>query len=727
MRKYILVILAAFVLLSCKQQVADPQVEAAQSLAARILPTQVQNIDFTCEPGEEDVYRFEAKDGRLSITANNANSMAMALNDYLKDYCKTTVTWYVEDEVPQPAVLPATNGVVTRKALCEHRFFLNYCTFGYTLNWWKWNQWERLIDWMALNGVTMALANTGQEAVWQRVWRKHGMTDEQIRAYFTGPSYLAWHRMVNIDKWNGPLPQDWIDGQVELQKKIIARETSLGISPILSAFSGHVPEQLQAQYPEADIRKLSDWASYGDKYNCWYLNPVEPLFQQIADEFLAEQKALFGQATHIYGLDLFNEIDPPCITPEYLNKVSQLTWESLQKSDPDAIWLQMAWTFYHDSDIWSNEIIQAYLDPVPKGRMLLLDYYCEMAEIYRTTDRFYGHDYIWSYLGNFGGNTCITGNTKDVAARLDRVYAEGGENFKGVGGTLEGFGVSPFMYEYILDRAWEKKKEVSDWILDVADRHAGVADENFRAGWKQLYEKVYVTDNVSLDGSLMTSLPTMESNPRRFLYSIKPQIPYNNADLMKVWDLFTQNRLSETPSFRFDCVNVGRQYMENRFHLDFFQLMDAYRKKDLARAEALVAEMTELMDDVNRLISTHHYYLCGKWNKEARSWGRTKAEQDYYEFDARSIISIWGGKLSHYANRCWNGILDDVYKPTWVNFFDLILYSIKTDTAFNYARFMTLASYFEWNWVTAHQEYISEPVGDSYDISRELYQKWSGR
>jgi len=24
-------------------------------------------------------------------------------------------------------------------------------------------------------------------------------------------------------------------------------------------------------------------------------------------------------------------------------------------------------------------------------------------------------------------------------------------------------------------------------------------------------------------------------------------------------------------------------------------------------------------------------------------------------------------------------------------------------------------------------QYISEPVGDSYDISRELYQKWSAR
>jgi alpha-N-acetylglucosaminidase len=155
--------------------------------------------------------------------------------------------------------------------------------------------------------------------------------------------------------------------------------------------------------------------------------------------------------------------------------------------------------------------------------------------------------------------------------------------------------------------------------------------------------------------------------------------------------------------------------------------LEAYEKKDLKTVVALSEEMKELLDDVNRLVSTHHYFLAGKWNKEARRWGTNLAEQNYYEEDARRIITVWGGHLSHYANRCWNGILDDVYKPTWVNFFDLILYSIKTDTAFNYARFMTLASYFEWNWVTAHQEYISEPVGDSYDISRELYQKWSAR
>ena len=56
---------------------------------------------------------------------------------------------------------------------------LNYCCFGYSLPWYDWEQWERLIDWMALHGVNMPLSVTGQEAVWQGVGRRIGMSDTE--------------------------------------------------------------------------------------------------------------------------------------------------------------------------------------------------------------------------------------------------------------------------------------------------------------------------------------------------------------------------------------------------------------------------------------------------------------------------------------------------------------------------------------------------------------------
>ena len=45
----------------------------------------------------------------------------------------------------------------------KHRYFFNYCTFSYSMAWWDWTQWERMIDWMALKGINLPLAATGQE------------------------------------------------------------------------------------------------------------------------------------------------------------------------------------------------------------------------------------------------------------------------------------------------------------------------------------------------------------------------------------------------------------------------------------------------------------------------------------------------------------------------------------------------------------------------------------
>ena len=146
-------------------------------------------------------------------------------------------------------------------ARCKNRFFLNYCTFGYTMPWWTWKDWERLIDWMALNGINMPLAITGQESVWYRVWTKLGLTDEEIR-----PAHLPWHRMSNLDYWQGPLPKEWLDTQEALQKQIVARERQFNMRPILPAFAGHVPSELKRIYPEAKISRMSSWGGFEDKY-----------------------------------------------------------------------------------------------------------------------------------------------------------------------------------------------------------------------------------------------------------------------------------------------------------------------------------------------------------------------------------------------------------------------------------------------------------------------------
>ena len=391
----------------------------ATQLAERIIPRHAQHFNFKQKKSDDgkDFFRIESLKGKIVITGNNANSMATGLNHYLKYYCLTTVSWYADIPVEMPDTLPMLKQPIEHKAKVERRFFLNYCTYGYTMPFWQWKNWERLIDWMALNGINMPLAITGQEAVWYKVWHKLGLSDQEIRSYFTGPTYLPWHRMANIDGWNGPLPIHWINSQVTLQKQILKRERELSMHPVLPAFAGHVPHALKRIYPNANIQTLGKWAGFDKAYHCYFLNPEDPLFAKIQQLYLKEQTALFG-TDHIYGIDPFNEVDPPSWEPEYLKQVSSNMYHTLTQADPKAEWLQMTWMFYFDKEKWTAPRIEALLTGVPQNKMILLDYHCENVELWKQTQRFHGQPYIWCYLGNFGGNTAMIGNVKESGARL---------------------------------------------------------------------------------------------------------------------------------------------------------------------------------------------------------------------------------------------------------------------------------------------------------------------
>ena len=147
----------------------------------------------------------------------------------------------------------------------------------------------------------------------------------------------------------------------------------------------------------------------------WYdFNPSDPIFARIQKDFLEEQTKMYG-TNHIYGVDLFNEVSPPSWEPDSLAKISAGVYESLTSVDPEAIWLQMAWLFISNKRAWTPERIKAYLTAIPQGRMIMLDYECDYTEIWRLTEHFYGHKFIWCYLGNFGGMTEIEGDYKHNA------------------------------------------------------------------------------------------------------------------------------------------------------------------------------------------------------------------------------------------------------------------------------------------------------------------------
>lgn len=671
---------------------ASQSTDAAKSLAKRIMGDLSESIEFLdTEAGSADreTFMVESRKGKTIIRGSSTSAMAMGLNWYLRYYCNVEISWFSSDSIKLPSSLPVLDSPFTSEARVNKRFFLNYCTFGYTLPWWGWKEWEHLIDWMALNGVNLPLAITGQESVWYRLWSEIGLTDKEIREYFTGPAHLPWHRMQNIDSWQGPLPVSWLVGQEALQKKIVARERELGMKTVMPAFSGHVPKAIKRLFPEADIRSLGEWAGFKGKYSCWFLDPMDPLYARLQKRFLELQEEAYG-TDHIYGIDLFNEVTPPSWEPDYLARIGKQVCESLVQADEKAVWLQMTWLFYYKRQDWTSERIQSYITSYPPERSILLDYYCDFQEVWKMTDSFHGVPFIWCYLGNFGGNSMLKGNFKDTHDKIENILENSGQGICGLGGTLEGFDCNPYTFSYVFEKAWSYGKSLTPerYAEELASRRADGSPKAQKA-WRILVNKIY-------NGKGFRSPMTIRPDLKRCEKTAEEKNGYDNADLKTAIEL-----LLESSAIRFDLVNLTRQYLANVCQDELFAYNEAFKSKDLCEMKTIRKRISGIFEDMDKLLSCETSFMLGPWISDARDWGQGYKEKNYYESNARCLITTWGDRdsdLNDYACREWSGLMSSYYAKRWSMFFDLCERSVANGTDFIHDIFNEKVGAFEKKW-----------------------------
>jgi len=698
-------------------------------LIERILPGKSSFFiieDLSVENNRES-FVLSSKEGKIIIKGTSDLAITKALNLYLNRYCNTRVSWYKNDPVVAPEVLPMVDTPVTQECRFEKRFFLNYCTFAYTMLWWQWDDWERFIDWMALNGINMPLAITGQEAIWLEVWKNFGMSEDQVRAYFTGPAHLPWHRMGNLDGFLGPLPQDFINHQFELQKKILKRERSFGMTPVLPAFAGHLPKAIKEKFPEANITSLGSYG-VGDEYQAFFLDPMDSLFIKIQEKFLATQEKYFG-TDHFYGADPFNEMDPPDTTPAYLASVSKTIYDGMSRVDPEATWVQMGWTFYY-MKLWKEnpERLKAMIRAVPENRMLILDYFAEKEEVWRNTNAWFGAPYIWCYLGNFGGNTEMAAPLKEVAHRLLRAENDPAHGkMEGIGSTLEGFGVNRFMFEWLFDYAWDKDvTDVNNWITRYAKTKTKSYDPVAVEAYHRLIDLVY-NDQVSgvATGSLMQARPFLSGLKG---YQRPSKYDYEELTAILTLMLSADEQSLQQSEYQKDLVVVTKQILDNLIIPVRKKINKAYLDKDTVEMEKQIGLFLGIMDDQDRLLATEPEFLLGKWLNDARAFGNDSVSKAYYEKNARVLITTWGNEgnsIIDYASRDLSGLITSYYKARWEMFFDILLTSLKENVTLDMDSINTEMASFEWQWTDRQTKFNYEPQGNPLTIVKEIHQKYS--
>lgn len=667
-----LALISIFTPFNSQAQITSIDKNTISSVIERNFPSFKGRLELHSADKQEglDVFSQKIKNNKLHVSASSCVAACRGVYDFIRNNGYGISSW-TGNRLVLPPILENS---ITRNVVSPflHHYYFNVVTFGYSTPYWDWERWEREIDWMALHGIDMPLALVANEAISARVWRKLGLTDEEISNYFSGPAHLPWLRMGNLCKLDGPLPQEWHKDQIALQHKILNRMRALGMKPICPGFAGFVPSEIKRIYPGIELFQTS-WA--GNFCN-WMISPKEELFHTIGKMFIEEWEKEFGKNDY-YIVDSFNEMDIPFPSKEDPLRYSMLAeygdrvYNSIRAGNPEATWVMQGWMFGYQRSIWDYKTLEALVSKVPNDKMLLLDeavdynkcfWYKEVNwDFYKG---FFGKPWVYGVIPNMGGKSGMTGILDFYAnGHLEALVSKNKGNLVGHGMAPEGIENNEVIYEIITDAGWSDKKiDVKEWLINYSKGRYGFYSEKLDTFWNKMLLSVYGT---------FTDHP-------RYNWQFRPGITRNgsinlSSDFYSGIEILADvaNSFEGNELFEYDFCEWAAAYAAGKAEDLSTRIEDAYLKGDKKTAYELSQKFIYILKEIDAILINHPTKSFQKWIDYARKYGKNNIElADYYEKNARRIITIWGPPICDYSARVWSGLIRDYYVPRWEFYFN---------------------------------------------------------
>lgn len=653
---------------------------AAGGVLGRLLGPRAHEFALAWIPKENghEVYEITAAQGRVSIQGSSGVAISRGAYMYLRQSCHAMVTWSGR-HLELPAKFPDYE---PQRVVCPYKFtqYFNPCTYGYTMAFWDWERWERELDWMALHGINMPLAMEGQEAIWQKVWLSMGLSQTEVDQFSTGPAQLPWHRMGNINNFDGPLPQSLIEKKKQLQKKILERARELGMTPVAPGFSGFVPQAFKRAYPEARTFTLlwlpQEFHTIPRETKTFILHPAERNFyKEIGRRFIQAYKAEYGEVQY-YLADTFNELAVPVSADhryEDLEQFGRTVYEGIQAGDPNGTWVMQGWLFVYDAKFWDNASVKALLSGVPDDRMLIIDYANDLPPTandkyapsqWKVHNAFFGKQWINGMAHTFGGNNNVKGNLPLMASQPAGALDDPAKgNLIGWGICPEGIENNEVVYELMTDIGWSRAGiDLDHWIAGYCFARYGAYPAQMKEAWSLLLKSAYGS-HIWMTKQGWQAEPSLE--PKAAAVDAGPAF-------QRAVELFLScaDQLSSQELYRHDLIELVAQSVGGSVDCQLLLAGEAYKAKrsDVCYRRAKTAlDMLFRMDAVMDLRPDRRLET---WTAAARKWAMRDDEAAYYDRNARRLITVWGWpELSDYASRVWSGLIRDYYLGRWSAYF----------------------------------------------------------
>lgn len=666
MRKAILIFVCIFWGLSSLS--ATESENAIRSLLERIdigLSGKIAIEIDSCTSSEADWFEISQAGSRPLIRGNSPGSVAMGIGWYMKYVAHCQLGWN-RMSASMPQALPVVDVPIRQQTNALMRYYLNYCTYSYSMAFWDWDRWQREIDWMALHGINMPLVLTGASAVWRNVLLRLGFNHEQVDQFIAGRGFRAWWLMNNLEGWGGPnSAQSYTDDEL-LQQKILQRMRQLGMQPVLPGYSGMLPHISSSNLGV----QLSDPGKWLGFQRPAFLLPTSEAFDSIADIYYQELTRLYGTASY-YSMDPFHEggnsqgVD--------LAQAGSKIAEAMHRANPQARWVVQAWQENPRSDLISR---------VDSSSLVILDLQAENQGMWQQRpDIFTRNPWLYCTLLNFGGNVGLYGKID----AMTRSYSEAlstNPSLAGIGLTMEGIENNEVIYEMMCEAPWMGGITDPDrWIADYVVGRYGTANESALNAWSILRNSVYNSPaHNHQQGTTESIFCARPSECPTQVSTWASSSPYYEADsLFKAAQLLAQasDSLGGNPCYVYDLVDLARQANAETGRLLISKLASAKRSGSKATYKQLAHDFIDLILRQDSLLETIESMRLDSYLLRARALGATPSEQDMLERNARVQISTWGqreaadrGGLHDYAHREWSGMLSSLYAKRWQIWFD---------------------------------------------------------
>lgn len=653
-------------------------------------------------------FHYRVDDGVLKIEGSSPVALCHGFYDFVKSNRAGLYSWSGNNiRFPQQLTDGTEKQVVSP---FQHHYMFNVCTYGYSMPYWNWERWEKEIDWMALHGIDMPLALVGYEAIIARVWKKMGLTDEEINSYFVGPAHLPWMRMGNVSGIDGPLNEDWHRQQIALQHKILKRMKSLGMKPICPGFPGFIPEAFKRIYPDLHIIQTH----WGGAFCNWMISPQEELFSKIGTAFIREWEKEFGKNEY-YLVDSFNEMEIPFPAKgskeryELLASYGEKVYQSIRKGNPNAVWTMQGWMFGYQRNIWDYETLGALVSKVPDDKMLLLDLAVDYNKHFWHSEvnwefykGFYNKPWVYSVIPSMGGKTAMTGILDFYAnGHLEALSSLNKGRLLAHGMAPEGIENNEVIYELLSDAGWSDKKiDIHEWLREYSCNRYGSCPAAIGRCWDLLLESVYGT---------FTDHP-------RYNWQFRPGTVRDGSinlspSFFKAIESFVEasGQMKDNPLYLADLAEFTALYLGGKAELLVKAIDKQYEIGDTVRAVKYEKDFEHIMLGMDALLSTHPTLRLERWIDFAHKQAVTPEQRRQYERNAKRIVTIWGPPVDDYSARVWSGLIRDYYLPRWKHYFA----SRKTGESFDFAAW-------EKNWVESEGCSSQTPPTDVVNTARSL-------